>query len=209
MRTACGRESVLSGTPDILALVRNHVHHGIGVVRAADGGEMLPALGSDGLLPPGRYRSTLTEIHDRFVKSAPHRAERAEIYAAFELWRNRAVAEFGPGVLWIDGGFVTHKPTPPHDLDLAFFPADLPLAESSLLSGDGYQLLTLQDLFFAMPRPGGWLKRVQPAVGWIDAFLARPGDADAWHNIWSAVKGPDGEIVSGSRKGYVEVVMTP
>ncbi|HET7689114.1 MAG TPA: hypothetical protein VFK41_01940 [Nocardioidaceae bacterium] len=169
---------------------------------------MLPALTHDGLLPPGRHKSTVVEVYDRFVKTAPNRSERDDIFSAFELWRSRALAEFGAGVLWINGGFVTHKAAAPHDLDLAFFPADLPLAEASLLSGDGYQLLTIQDLLFAMPRPGGWLRRVQPAVGLIDAFLARPGDALTWHGIWSSVKGPTGDLIPGKAKGYVEVVMS-
>jgi hypothetical protein len=170
---------------------------------------MLPALMHDGFLPPGRHKTSLVEIFDVFVKSAPNRLEREAIFSAFELWRTRALEEFGTGVLWINGGFVTHKAAAPHDLDLAFFPADLPLAEASLLSGDGYQLLTLQDLFFAMPRPGGWLRRIQPALGLIDAFLARPGDAVTWHDIWSSVKGPSGGVVPGKAKGYVEVAMTP
>ena len=45
--------------------------------------------------------------------------------------------------------------------------------------------------------------------GLVDGFFAVRGDPDKppyWNGHWSAVKGPDGKIVPGQTKGYVEMV---
>lgn len=116
---------------------------------------------------------------------------------------------FGSGRLWIDGGFVTYKAAPPHDVDVVLLPDSADVAMTALRHDErAYALLTLQDVVFLAPAPGGTLRKLQPVGGTMDAFLANPRDSKemaAWHEIWSSVKGPDGYIIEGQRKGYVEV----
>ena len=163
-----------------------------------------------GLLPAaqGPYVCTLDEVHEQFVTNAPHRAVRERIFEALRLWIDLAEDVFGPGRLWINGGFVTHKPHPPKDVDIAFLP-HVPLAvDAAIKTGAAFQLLTVQDLLFSRPAPGGHLQRMQPVGGLVDAFLADvrvPTDAEIWFDIWSSVKDLDGEMIVGARKGFLEV----
>lgn len=130
-----------------------------------------------GLLPPARpgpYAATLAEVKDVFVDHAPNPIERQLIFGALCHWLSVAHQAFGPGLVWVNGGFVTHKAAPPHDVDLVFIPDDLDTARKSLVGGEGYSLLTVQDMFFSIPEPGGHLVRLQPFGGLVDAFLVDP-----------------------------------
>lgn len=165
-----------------------------------------------GLLPPapGPYVCTLDEVHEQFVAQAPHSSARSRIFEALKLWIDVAEDTFGPGRLWINGGFVTHKPVPPKDVDVAFIPL-VPLAvDAAIKTGAAFPLLTVQDMLFSHPEPGGHLYRLQPVGGLVDAFLADarvPADAEIWFDIWSSVKNLDGEMIVGARKGILEVVI--
>jgi len=165
-----------------------------------------------GLLPAaaGAYSATLQEIEQQFVVHAPNALQRADIFAALCLWVTRVRATFGTGRVWIDGGFVTHKAPPPHDVDVVFIPDDPGRVNDELLMAEGYDLLTLQQLFFLHPAPGGTLERLQPVGGLVDAFIAdprRPDVLQSWATLWSAVKLDDGSISQNQTKGYLEVIL--
>lgn len=166
-----------------------------------------------GMLPPRPepHRATLPEVRALFVDAAPNPSQRAILFSALDVWVARAIDVFGPGRIWLDGGFITHKANVPHDVDLVLFP-EAPSAAWAALTQDqaAYSLLTLQDLFFMAPLTGGWSARLQPVGGQVDAFLGDHRNLEHvkyWHALWSSVKGPDGMIVDGSSKGYVEVVL--
>lgn len=168
---------------------------------------MIPALDDFGRLPPGRHPAGLDEIHGKFVIDAPHANARQRLFDALTLWIAQARNRFGSGQVWLDGGFVTHKVTEPRDIDLLFIPTNPDTAEDSLLDGGGFELLTLQDLIFAKPEPGGHLRRHQTVGGLIDAYIAHPSDGNAhevWDRLWSSVK-EDGVILEGVTKGYLVV----
>ncbi len=151
----------------------------------------------------------MAEVESAFVIGAPNGAARHDLFAHLRVWVDLAVQVFDSGRLWIDGGFVTHKAAPPHDVDVVLLPDNADSAMTALRHDErAYALLTLQDVFFVTPSPGGTLRRLQPVGGTMDAFLADPRDnvqMAAWHDLWSSVKGPDGHIIGGQRKGYVEV----
>ncbi|MBT9273618.1 hypothetical protein KMZ32_05960 [Phycicoccus sp. MAQZ13P-2] len=144
------------------------------------------------------------------MQQAPHPGLRSRIFEALRLWIDLVEDTFGPGRVWINGGFVTHKPDPPKDVDVAFLPSAPLDVDAAIKTGTAFQLLTVQDLLFSHPAPGGHLQRLQPVGGLVDAFLAdtrNPTDAQIWFDIWSSVKGPDGEIIGGVRKGFLEVII--
>lgn len=74
------------------------------------GWAVLPELGPDGMLPPGRYRATGDELHARFV------AGRGERRA--QLWRDwmsatKVLGRLVPvNAVWLHGSFVSDAPAP-------------------------------------------------------------------------------------------------
>lgn len=186
----------------------------------------LPVNPATGLLAAGRHPATWTELEAVFVAGAPHTAERREVYQALRLWAGAAWKLFSSAVLWIDGGFVTHKTTAPFDADVVLVVAPAELANvigavqaeeaafsAAVLSGAQlpkcptsvrfWGLLTLQDVTSNM---GVSVPRVQPFGGLVDAFIAdasRPVDLAGWDDLWSQVPGDP-----SARKGFVEVRRT-
>jgi hypothetical protein len=167
----------------------------------------IPTPNARGFLDPSTdpYVATLTELHERFVVESPdHRDSRARIFTALELHLELLVEVGGPAKVWIDGGFVTYKPAAPNDVDLVYLCRDAAHMGAMLRADRILELLTLQDIVFALPFAAG-TKRLQPVGGLVDAFLAVPSDQTYWATQWSMMKGPDGKRVPGTRKGFVEV----
>ncbi|MFF9885787.1 DUF6932 family protein [Streptomyces eurythermus] len=173
------------------------------------GHSLIPPLTPGGMLPVGRHPATLEEIHDVFVANAPHAGHRQRLYSALELYVGLVRDLLPRATLWVDGGFCTHKPTPPKDIDLVLFASrrlvqHFDQEEWTRMS----QLLTLQNL--TAQAPPTMAGRIQPMGGLIDAFLAEEGNPDdvaLWDHNWSLVRGDDGKIVEGERKGYLEVAL--
>jgi hypothetical protein len=167
----------------------------------------IPAPNAQGFLDPGTdpYLGTLAELHERFVVRSPHHQDaRATIFRALELHLELLVEVGGPAKVWIDGGFVTYKPTAPRDVDLVYLCRDGAHMGAILRSDRIVELLTLQHVIFGAPFAAG-AKRLQPVGGLVDAFLALPAAQMYWAAQWSMIKGPDGKRVPGTRKGFVEV----
>ncbi len=167
---------------------------------------VVPDWDVDGLLPVGRHPATLEQIYDRFVVGATHARERRELlFGCLKTWI-QVLQQFVPhGRLWVDGGFVTDKAAPPHDIDVVVFPERPPdLSPDEVRDLDS--LFTLQDILVGSPGPF-YLDRLQPVGGTLDAFVCgRLEDEPYWDGIWSSLKLPDGRVIDGPTKGYVEVV---
>lgn len=99
----------------------------------------IPALNSNGLLPPGIHAATLDEIRHRFG-SFQSSDQRPRLFARLEELAD-AMRNCGLfGSVLIDGSFVTGKPAP-NDIDLIAvlnpghdFERDLPITEYALVS---------------------------------------------------------------------------
>ncbi|WP_062520011.1 DUF6932 family protein [Demequina silvatica] len=154
--------------------------------------------GDYGTLEPRIHRATLDEVEQLFVRDAPFAAEREHLFNALRGWVANFDAALPGARLWLDGGFVTHKPwAPPKDVDIvahhtqdvaeAWSEAEHKVLASLLNGADG----------------------TKPMGGLVDAYWFISGDPHAspyWKNQWSRVRGEDGREVIGHAKGFVEVV---
>ena len=161
-------------------------------------------VGDEGLLPAGRHRATIDEIEMYFVVDAPFSERRALVFQALKTWL-ALVEQLLPGArLWVDGGFVTHKPwNGPSDVDVMILcQAD----DVNRLSAT--QQIDLENLLTQPAGPGR--ARSQPMGGLVDAYLTfrgPSGNADYWMRQWSQVKGRDGSEIRSLTKGFLEVMM--
>jgi hypothetical protein len=151
----------------------------------------------------------MAEIYTTFVETAPHRSEREIIFDAFSLYSNRVWRFLPTAPLWVNGGFVTHKDTAPHDVDVAFLTTTSEIASVFTDPSDAFSLLTYQGVTSIDPPMSG-LSRLQPFGGLVDSFFVPtdvPTAVQTWKDRWSIAPNPDG---IGYRfdilKGFVEVV---
>lgn len=166
----------------------------------SEGVRVIPApSGPLGLLPEGCHRTTLAEIEDVFVQSAPFPAERVMLWATFRTYVDHIWRLMPSTRLWINGGFVTHKTwAAPRDVDVCLV---VRVAEFDAVPGPVIDPLLTKFL------PNG--QRLQPMAGAVDAFTAERGNPDQQHvyrKEWSRVRGPDRLEVPGAIKGYLEVL---
>jgi len=169
---------------------------------------MLPAMTSEGLLPPGRHAGDLSDLHQRFVVDAPEAHHRSHLWVIFNAFVECVKLSLPGATLWVNGGFVTHKAwAAPGDVDVL-----LVVDGGVLATADHGQVLGLTTLLDVecVPHLGGFaqIPRMQPFGGWIDSFIAVRGDQvteSYWDGEWSSVKGQDGNKIKDAIKGYVEV----
>jgi hypothetical protein len=124
----------------------------------------LPEWVDPGLLPPGRHRATLEQLHQRCVAGAANSTRRQELFDVLLTFLNVCRRLVGPAAYWIDGGFVTNKPDAPYDVDVAILPDDWEALKNNASARDELRmwgLLTLQDLIVGPPTYVG-LTRLQP-----------------------------------------------
>jgi hypothetical protein len=160
-------------------------------------------LTSDGLLPVAVHPATLDEVEKVFVDAAPFMAQRGRIFRALVLYAEVVWERLPEAVLWVDGGFVTHKDwEAPHDADVAvlaagYSPNDHP---------DDAHLWTLQGVSVEEPMLD-FVKRVQPMGGLIDGFFV-PSEVEAavdwWRQFWQRLRRPGLPDLLNA-KGFVEV----
>ena len=162
---------------------------------------MLPAVDTTtkfGLLPEGRHEASLDEVADLFVSNGPFGSERAVIWQAFLVWEGLIRRHLPTAVLWINGGFVTHKTwAAPSDIDVFVLarPSEINAVGPSAL----LPLLTHRDAAN---------QRIQPMSGLVDGHIGGRGDAAVitnYHETWRAVTDENKDEVAGLFKGYVEV----
>ncbi|MGU3652516.1 DUF6932 family protein [Mycolicibacterium sp. A43C] len=167
----------------------------------------IPRPNTQGFLDPSAlpYKGTLDELHQRFVAESPtHNDERARIFSALVVHLELLEDVGGPASVWVDGGFITYKEAAPHDVDLVYLCRDEHHMGTMLRSPDVFTLLTMADVIIGFPVEVG-LQRLQPVGGLVDAFLTIPEGQMYWAAQWAKIKGPDGNRVPGTRKGFVEV----
>jgi uncharacterized protein DUF6932 len=164
----------------------------------------LPELDSQGRLPVGRHAASLDDVRDLFVTATPNVPARERIFRALDLHLERLVEIGGHATVWINGGFVTHKPDVPADVDLVYLCSDDDHM-SRMLNAEGvFQLLTLQGVAVHKPIATG-IRRLQPVTGLVDAFLARPSSYSYWDGLWSVANANTGTTARFTTKGYLEV----
>jgi hypothetical protein len=153
------------------------------------------------VLVPGRHAATLREVEDLFVSNAPFSSERSRIFAALSLYIDQ-VRKVLPNatVLWVNGGFVTHKPwAPPEDVDVV-----LPVVAASVNALEEQAIKQLFSYFL----PNG--NKVQPMAGLVDGFVfdqTSPDQHAYWNGLWSRVLDSAKAQVPGAVKGYLEVAI--
>lgn len=179
---------------------------------------MLPTCSGDefGILPPSDqpYRATLAELRTRFVEEAPEdqRHKRGLILTVLDIHITlvRSLFQGYDPVIWLNGGFVTHKRwKAPRDADIAvLIPSGAyeratidrarplwSLANVTAQLGDGGPILVTEAL--------------HTGLGLTDAYVVNadvPAQVEKWKRTWSRVRGSDGNIIGGMRKGFVEVI---
>ncbi|ORL03395.1 hypothetical protein A6F55_09240 [Prescottella equi] len=151
-----------------------------------------------GRLPEGLHRGTFKDLRIRFVDGAPHPERREMLMDALEFYADQVWSLLPTARLWVNGGFVTHKPWAPKDIDVV-----------NVVRAREIDCLDLPTLLPLLTHEAQDGSRVQPMGGLIDGFHAVRGDAEKllyWQDWWSTVTDVDGNAIPGIRKGYVEVV---
>lgn len=163
---------------------------------------MLEFVAGTWYLVPGIHRVSLEEMRSVFVESAPYSEEREEVFDAFRLWRAKLLRLTPTAQLWVNGGFVTHKPwAPPKDVDVVArvvgreLDALEPEAQNEF---EGLMTIPASDVH----------PRIQPIAGLVDGFYSRRSEPDktiVWRDTWATVLDQNRAVVPGAQKGFLEV----
>lgn len=187
-------------------------------------GDQLPQIDpTTGFLPAGIHECSWSEFVDTFVDNAPHPVHRRRRLRALEVYLDVLDDLFPGSTVWLDGGFVSHKATPPFDIDVlavvnptiwntvyADLQTEIDALNAWLQAGQAGQqpkaptlstyggLLTHQDVQV----PPMYFPRIQPFGGYIDSFIF-PADASQvlgnFERWWSL------DYATSTPKGFVEV----
>lgn len=171
----------------------------------------IPAVGGPyATLPAGRHPATFDEIYESFVDNAPFQDRRELIFDALRLFSRVVAGEFSTVRLWVNGGFVTHKPwAPPNDTDVVVV---VPVDEYGNMcsNADCLRYFTLQGVMVEMPQTLASVPRIQPMAGLIDSFVVPddPIQTAVWDATWSRVSDENKQLLAPEiRKGYLEVTL--
>lgn len=64
------------------------------------------------LLPAGIHKASLSDLHRIAVAPFPNDSKREQLYATFSQWIQNLQALQVTAILWVDGSFLTEKPSP-------------------------------------------------------------------------------------------------
>lgn len=167
---------------------------------------MTLAFADGGELQPGVYPMTMDTLYEVFVEQAPNQKCRRVLYSALRLHLDILTEVGGPSTVILGGGFISHRPSAPTDVDLVYFCRDSEHLATILADDAGLSLLTLQNGYIAKPAMFGF-KRLQPVGGKVDAFLTTPRREHYWRGLWSTVKGTGENGDPRVERGYVEVAL--
>lgn len=167
----------------------------------------IPPLTADGLLPASDapFPATMDEVRAAFVVGQPCELHREQLFSALRLHAAQ-MRTLGFDRVWVDGGFVTRKQSPPKDIDLVYPAASTEHLRLALATPGIEALLTQRDVIIGRPMSVA-SARVQPMGGLVDAFLCSPAKYDYWLDMWSRVKRPNGTTDYSERKGFLEVAL--
>ncbi|AUS33349.1 hypothetical protein C1M55_21160 [Rhodococcus qingshengii] len=190
---------------------------------------MIPPLGPDGHLPPGRYRCTLEEVERTFVRSPtigdPTRRE--DLFDGFVRyltdWEDTQLATAATGQLlrsvWVGGSFVSDEPSP-SDVDIS--PIVDGLVADSVAGKPGSKMIgkltkhrdSIKARYGVEVFPVKWFPIERPFKAGLDlagdelAYLSDRGKMDDW---WQRcrIDGVDLPSVESceTRRGYLEVMV--
>jgi hypothetical protein len=175
---------------------------------------MLPhCVGERGTLPPGIHRATLDEVRTRFVDDAPDhtRERRGLILDAMRIHITlvRRLFYRHQITIWLNGGFCTHKDDKPRDGDFAcLVPAH---ALEEVHRDAALPLWTLGSVTGTLGHSDMVVRteKLHPMGGLTDALVVNrdnPYAVERQRRLWSRVTSPNGEIINGAAKGFVEVI---
>ncbi|SKC37423.1 DUF6932 family protein [Okibacterium fritillariae] len=160
-----------------------------------------------GYLPPAQlpYQVTMTDIYTMFVQDAPYRERRELLFDALKIYTSLIWTEIPYARIWVDGGFATRKDwAPPEDVDVVVVADDVPLKVKAKLASEG--LLTLSAVSASIDKSNlPMIHKLRPFGGLVDAYFATSKTSALLYQYMTSVKGPDGEVIHGVRKGIAEV----
>lgn len=173
---------------------------------------MLPGLvGPYGVLPVGVHRATMAEVKDLFVDRAPEdtRRRRRWIFEALELHVSvvRKALRGEEVTVWVDGGFVTHKPWTPEDVDVLYL-----TTFDGLTNCGGESDLPLWTLSKVRAEFGPrqvQTGKLHPMAGLLDGYADKDNGAnrERWNRRFSRFKRQDGTADPVVTKGFLEVIL--
>jgi hypothetical protein len=180
----------------------------MGDTREARAIARLPALDPLlGYLPPSPvpYNVTLSDVHDLFVARAPYRERREVLFAALSIYSTLVWEEIPQAKIWIDGGFATHKAWgAPDDVDVVVVAENVGVLTKGKMAAKG--LFTMSDVTAKIGQKRlPEIEKISPFGGLIDAYFATSLSSELIKRQLTQVRGPDGDIIPGIRKGIMEV----
>lgn len=190
---------------------------------------MIPELSSAGLLPPGRYRCSLEELHERFVAHASFQSSngRSELFDGLVRylidWQDttKATAAEGPilRAIWVAGSFTTSTEAP-RDIDLS--PIVDGVVADRVAGRPGSKMIrkltqhraSIREEYGVEVFPIRWFPIERPFKSGLDlsgderAYLSDRGKMDDW---WQRcrIDGNDVPSVASceTQRGYLEVIV--
>jgi hypothetical protein len=190
---------------------------------------MIPRLDGDGLLPPGRYRCSVEELHERFVAHASFEgsARRQELFEGLVRylidWEDTSVKTGAKRpilrAMWIAGSFTTSE-TEPGDIDVSPIIDGVIADDVAGRPGSGMirrltqHRTSIKAKYGVEVFPIRWFPIERPFKSGVDlsgderAYLCDRGQMDDW---WQRcrIDGNDVPSVASceTRRGYLEVIV--
>ncbi|TDH44102.1 hypothetical protein E2F47_27815 [Mycobacterium eburneum] len=177
---------------------------------------MIPELGPDGMLPPGRYRVTREQLRARFVDGRG--PTRAELWRDWEAATNLLARHVHVNAAWVHGPFLSQDTDPPA-VHCVYWAEDLELDKAHLD-------VAAAKLLRAFSRPGYVRRRLGMKVDTqIAAWHCQPDprNTDDYYAQYCTRRGEVDDLLQrlalGSagaalaradawpRRGYVEVII--
>jgi hypothetical protein len=154
----------------------------------------------------------MAEIHSTFVEKAPSIAgesrRRELICDALDLYIRLVTRRFDDPIIWVDGGFVTHKTwAEPDDADVVTL-----VRPAQLQRGFTERALALQTLDVASLSVSNRMltdRVIKPMGALLDGYIDANTDARRgyWQSWLASVRRPDGSISDDAEKGFIEVMI--
>ncbi|WP_407107882.1 DUF6932 family protein [Rhodococcus aetherivorans] len=190
---------------------------------------MIPELNCEGLLPPGRYRCSVEELHERFVAHPSFRKsdKRAQLFEGFVKYlidwedaakQTKAERPFLRAV-WVAGSFTTSEQSP-SDIDIS------PIVDGSVADEvarrPGSRMIrkltqhrdSIKERYGVEVFPIRWFPIERPFMSGLDlsgdqrAYLSDRGKMDDW---WQRCRVDESDVPSvascETRRGYLEVIV--
>jgi hypothetical protein len=143
------------------------------------------------LLAPGLHTLTLPQLHALAVAPFSQDVRRQDLFDKLTTWAGAVQSAEARGILWLDGSFLTHKPSP-DDIDCVLW-SPVWANPGSATSANQHQLQRLLD------RP------TAKSIYGLDFYLETPAPDMVFHReaYWRGVLGFAHDRVTA--KGFAEL----